>query len=133
MNRIRAWKPSMKNYEELFAIECSGQDSIDRIIEALWAHELRTCPRHIVASAVIIPKEALRFLPLKEIKHRQVELRDVGLLKEAVMREVHRRFLAKGKEQPHFFTTGKGRQRTICRSWVPLDTIRAIEAKKTRS
>lgn len=125
MAKICAWKPTLRYYRELVGIECSRISDLNRLIEALWRDNLRTCPHYITVKTVVIPKEAVRFLPLKDIKYKKVELRHTMTLDSKTNIELHRRFLA--NEQPHYYTTGMGKQCTICRSLVLVSTIKAIE------
>lgn len=129
MSKIRAWKPDFRYYEELVGIECARRSDVVRLIEALLTtRDLRICPHEIIAKTIVIPKEAVRFLPLKDIKHKAIELRDTMSLSDKVNRELTRRFLARWEEQqPHYYTTGKGAYRICCRSLVLFSTAQAIE------
>lgn len=125
MSKIIAWKPTFRYYRELVGIECARISDLNRLIETLWGDNLRTCPHDITVKTVVIPKEAVRFLPLKDIKYKKVELRHTMTLDGKTNSELNRRFLA--NEEPHFYTTGMGKQRTCCKSLVLLDTLRSIE------
>lgn len=124
MAKIYEWKPTFRYYRELVGIECAHSD-LSRLIEALWKDNLRACPHDIIVKTVIVPKEAVRFLPLKNIKCKKVELRHTMTLDGKTNTELNRRFLS--NEEPNYYTTGKGSQRSCCKFLVLVSTIKAIE------
>ena|SRR3989344_3932645 len=128
MGKVRAWKPNFHYYEELMSIECARSMDVDLLIDALWTPELRTCPHEIISNSIIVPKAAVHFLPLQDIKHTKVELRGTESLNEPVLRELHNRFNARGKtKKPHYYTCGNGSQRTCVRYLVSLETVISVE------
>ncbi len=126
MSKVRFWKPGLNYYEDLIGIECARREGVDRLIEALCGRDLRTCPHDIENNTVVIPKSAVKFLPLKEIKHKKIELRHVISLSSEVNQELNRRYIESSAE-PHYYTCGTGFARTVCKMWVVLSTVKAID------
>lgn len=126
MGKIRSWKPDFLYYEELVGIECVRRNDVYRLIEALYNKDLLTCPREIIGNIVVVPKRALRFLSLKDVKHKKVQLRYTMHLTKRVNQELNRRFL-KGKEGTSYYTTDRGNRRTCCRFLVSLSVVKEIE------
>jgi len=113
-------------YENLIGIECEDQRGVNRLIEALSSRDLRTCPHDITCQTVVVPKDAVKFLPLKEIKHKKIELRHVRSLSSKVNKELHRRF-NENSAKPHYYTCGKGFGSSIVRYLAALTTVKEIE------
>lgn len=130
MSEIRAWHRDFLYYRELIAIECVTDEGVRALIHALWSDDLRTCPHDVVGNSVIVPKEAMEYLPLGAVEHEIVELRATYDVSEEVLREVRRRFSASRNEpdeQPHFYICGQGYGRVVCKNYVTVDRIREIE------
>lgn len=123
MGAVRAWHPDFRYYNELIGVECVRREDVERLMEALCTEDLRTCPHEIIDNTIVIPKEAVSFLPLDNIEHKKVELRDCMFVSDKVMEEVNRRFLA-NKGEPDYYTT----ETTCCRYLVPLTVVQEIEA-----
>lgn len=128
MAKITAWLPGLEYDEELVGIECTKGEAVHRLIGVLWTTEFRTCPHHVIANTVIVPKVAAEHLPLNGIDCTTVDLHEFGALDKEVQVEIYRRFASRRThEQPQYYTCGQGAQRTCCRYLVRLDTVQEIE------
>ncbi len=128
MAKIRRWDPSLEYYEEVVAVECCRQTDVECLIDVLWTSNLRTCPHDIIGKSIVIPKKALRFLPLRAMSHKVVEFRSSGSLSTVVQEEIDRRYASTSVQpRPHYYLCGSGGHRTLSRCWIRLSTIRQIE------
>ena len=123
-----AWRSDLCYYKELIGVECEQHSDFECLVKALFEEGLCTCPREVIVdgNTIVIPKEAVRFLPLKHVKHKKVALRHTMSLNEKVIRELSCRFSAgrKEKEKPHYYITGN----TCLRYLVLSSTVQEIES-----
>ena len=115
---IKAWWPKLSYYEELIGVESHTTKDFQKIMHSFYSRELITCPRKVGGHEFIVPKEALVFLSLEDVKCKITELREEYLFAEEVRKKI---------SDNDYYHTGRGYSRTCHRGYVPLATIQKIE------
>ncbi|TSC78372.1 MAG: hypothetical protein G01um101429_832 [Parcubacteria group bacterium Gr01-1014_29] len=153
MSTVRAWKPGFHYYKELVGIECESFDEdVYQIMSKLFDDNLRACLRELIGNTVVVPKAAVRFLPIRDVRCCIVALRDAMFVPCEVLEKLQQRFQdrKRGATKPHYYIAkvrsgrkedeldatlapllklGKSRRNApiICRSLVAESTIKEIE------
>lgn len=121
MARIKNWKPGLIYYGKIIGIECEDEDGIGKLIKNMTDKNLITCPFETIGYTLIVPQGAKRYLFLKNIKHKIVELKSVWHLNEDVLRKLAERYYY--DVPPNYYTCSH----IITRSFVELAVVKEIQ------
>ena len=149
MSKGREWYENLSSYTEIVAIEFARDGDVLPVMEYLGCN-LRPCPYNLIApDVIIVPKESIELLPLGQVPHQEVELRDMFAVRSVVCGEITRRWRA--NQEPHYYVsrhmveppdaelakllqlagrpapTEPREMKTVYRMYVRLSTVHQIE------
>jgi len=115
-------------YPKLVILEFD-EKTWQKIFSVAHCKELFTCPAVHAGTYYILPKAAIKWLPLKDVACRIIEARSWSGLSEEIQNEVERRHsLGESSDLPHYYVTPTGKLKDIVLFSAVKEIMRKLKA-----